>query len=377
MRTMIRFAAGRLSRAVTAAALVAVAGTALALAGCSPSDGGAANAQQTGRGDTTGVRVINVGVTPVARSTFVDYVRIVGEVAAMQDVTLSAEESGTISRFLVEKGARVAAGDVLAKIDDAVLQAQVDEARAMAEIAREEYERRRRLWEEDRVGSEIAYLQTKSGSEAANARYRTLQARLDRTELRAPVSGIFDEKYVEVGELVAPGTRVARVVATAQVKITGGVPERYALEVRRGDSAIVTLDVLPDRTFVGKIRFVGASVDPDNRTVPVELVLDNPGGVLKPQMVANVQVTRARLQDVVVVPQELVQRTENGYQVFVTGDRDGRAVAVARPVELGPSQENRVVIRSGLGDGDVLITTGYRMVDDGSLVRVVEGGEGR
>jgi multidrug efflux pump subunit AcrA (membrane-fusion protein) len=126
MRTMIRFAAGRLSRAVTAAALVAVAGTALALAGCSPSDGGAANAQQTGRGDTTGVRVINVGVTPVARSTFVDYVRIVGEVAAMQDVTLSAEESGTISRFLVEKGARVAAGDVLAKIDDAVLQAQVD-----------------------------------------------------------------------------------------------------------------------------------------------------------------------------------------------------------------------------------------------------------
>jgi len=373
---MIRFEAGRLSRAA-AAALVAVAGTALVLAGCSPSEGGAANAQEAGPADTAGVRVINVGVTPVARTTFVDYVRIVGEVAAMQDVTLSAEESGTISRFLVEKGARVAAGDVIAKIDDAVLRAQVDEARALAEIAREEYERRRRLWEEDRVGSEIAYLQTKSGAEAANARYRTLHARLDRTEVRAPVSGIFDEKYVEAGELVAPGTRVARVVATAQVKIIGGVPERYSLDIRRGDSAIVTLDILPGRTFVGRIRFVGASVDPDNRTVPVELVLDNPGGALKPQMVANVQVARARLEDVIVVPQELVQRTEQGYQVFVTGDRDGRPVAVARPVELGPSQQNRVVIRSGLSDGDALITTGYRMVDDGSLVRVVEGGEGR
>lgn len=374
---MIRNGAGNASRVVTAAALVAVAGTVLAVAGCSSAEGGAATAQEAGPADTVGVRVINVGVTPVARSAFVDYVRIVGEVAAMQDVTLSAEESGTIARFLVEKGARVAAGDVIARIDDAVLQAQVDEARALAEIAREEYERRRRLWEEDRVGSELAYLQTKSGAEAADARYRTLQARLARTALRAPVTGIFDEKYVEEGELVTPGTRVARVVATAQVKITGGVPERYALDVRRGDSATVTLDVLPGRSFVGRIRFVGASVDPDNRTVPVELVLDNPGGVLKPQMVANVQVARARLQDVHVVPQELVQRTEQGYQVFVLGDRDGRPVAVARPVELGPSHENRVVIRSGLDDGDALITTGYRMVDDGSLVRVVEGGEGR
>jgi RND family efflux transporter MFP subunit len=377
MRTMNRIDVGRRGRAAAVAALVAAVGTTLAVVGCSPSEGAEANAQQVDPIDTTGVRVINVAVTPAVRSTFVDYVRVVGEVAAMQDVTLSAEETGTIARFLVEKGARVAKGDVIAKIDDTVLQAQVDEAKAMTDIAQEEYSRRRRLWEDDQVGSEIAYLQTKSAAEAASARYRILQARLDRTELRAPVNGIFDEKYVEVGELVAPGTRVARVVATAQVKITGGVPERYALDIRRGDSAVVTLDVLPDRSFVGTIRFVGASVDPDNRTVPVELVLNNPGGVLKPQMVANVQIARARLPDVIVVPQEVVQRTEAGYQVFVTGDRDGRPIAMARPVELGPSHENRVVIRSGLNEGDPLITTGYRMVDDGSLVRIVEGGEGR
>jgi RND family efflux transporter MFP subunit len=137
----------------------------------------------------------------------------------------------------------------------------------------------------------------------------------------------------------------------------------------------VTLDVLPGRSFVGTIRFVGVSVNPDNRTVAVELVLDNPGGVLKPQMVANVRVARARLRDVIVVPQELVQRTEHGYQVFVMGDREGRPVAVARAVELGPSYGNRIVIDSGLTDGDRLITTGYRMVDDGSLVRIVEGAE--
>jgi multidrug efflux pump subunit AcrA (membrane-fusion protein) len=78
---------------------------------------------------------------------------------------------------------------------------------------------------------------------------------------------------------------------------------------------------------------------------------------------------------VVVVPQELLQRTEDGYQVFLVGDRDGRPVAVARVVEIGPSFDNRIVIRSGLEAGEPLITTGYRMVDDGSLVRVVSRGE--
>jgi len=365
----------RWGRRAAVAALLSVAGTALGVTGCAPTEGAEASAQEAEAADTAGVRVVNVAVAPVARSNFVDYVSIVGEVAAMQDVTLSAEETGTIARFLVETGARVARGDVIAKIDDAVLRAQVDEAQAMADIAQEEFERRRRLWEDDHVGSEIAYLQAKSSAQAAAARHRTLQARLDRTEIRSPVDGIFDDKYVEAGEMVAPGTRVARVVASGRVKIEGGVPERYALDVHRGDTALVTLDVLPGRSFVGTIRFVGVSVNPDNRTVAVELVLDNPGGVLKPQMVANVRVARARLRDVIVVPQELVQRTEHGYQVFVMGDREGRPVAVARAVELGPSYGNRIVIDSGLADGDRLITTGYRMVDDGSLVRIVEGAE--
>jgi RND family efflux transporter MFP subunit len=233
------------------------------------------------------------------------------------------------------------------------------------------------LWEDDGIGSEIAYLQSKSGAEAANARYRTLAARLDRAAIKAPVRGVFDEKYVEAGELVAPGTRVARVVAVAQVKISGGVPERFGLDIVRGDSARITFDVLPDREFVGTISFVGTSVNPTNRTIPIEILLDNPGGAIKPSMLANIQVERVRLEDVIVVPQEVVQRTESGYQVFVVGDRDGLSVAVARAVEPGTAYGNHIVIRHGLEIGDPLITTGYRSVDDGNLVRVVDGGAGR
>ena len=117
--------------------------------------------------------------------------------------------------------------------------------------------------------------------------------------------------------------------------------------------------------------YVGAAVDPVNRTVPIELVLDNPGRRIKPRMVANVQVARARLADVVVVPQQVVLRTEDGFEVFVVVDEDGRPVARRRPVTVGAGAENQVVITGGLAPGDVLVTLGQRLVDDGSRVRIV------
>jgi RND family efflux transporter MFP subunit len=356
---------------ITYGALLVTIGVALGTVACGPPDSAAASDPQAI--DTMGVRIVNVGVTAVTPVEFVDYVRLAGEVEALHDVTVSAEESGAISAFALDKGASVRRGQVIARIDDAVLRGQVDEARALVDIADEQFERQRRLWEDEGIGSEIAYLQAKSTASAAAARYRTLAARLARTEIKAPVSGVFDEKYVEVGELVAPGTRVARVVAVKEVKITGGVPERYGLDVVLGDSARITFDVLPGREFVGTISFVGTSVDPNNRTIPIEIRLANPGGVMKPSMLANIQVERVRLADVIVVPQEVVQRTESGYQVFLVGDRDGLSIAVARAVELGASYGNQIVITSGLAVGEPLITTGYRSVDDGSLIRIVDG----
>jgi multidrug efflux pump subunit AcrA (membrane-fusion protein) len=108
-----------------------------------------------------------------------------------------------------------------------------------------------------------------------------------------------------------------------------------------------------------------------NRTVPIELVLDNPGGRIKPRMVANVQVARARLADVVVVPQQVILRTEDGFEVFVVADENGRPVARRRAVTVGASAVNQVVITAGLAPGELLITLGQQLVDDGSRVRIV------
>jgi multidrug efflux pump subunit AcrA (membrane-fusion protein) len=123
--------------------------------------------------------------------------------------------------------------------------------------------------------------------------------------------------------------------------------------------------------FRGRISYVGAAVNPRNRTFPIELSLSNPGGVIKPEMVANVSVERLTLEDVVVIPQEALIRVEEGYVVFVVDANGGNPTARTRSVEPGPTQKNMVVIESGLEAGERLIVVGQQTVAAGDRVNVV------
>ncbi len=314
--------------------------------------------------------VVNVEVAGVEVTDFTAYIRLTGEVEALNDVTVSAEESGVVERFFLEKGEYVRVGTPIAKIDDRVLRAQVQEAAAAAQLADERFERQRQLWEDEQIGSEIAYLEAKYQAQLQAARHDFLQTRLDRTMIRAPISGIFDARYVDTGEMVAPGTQVARIVEVDQVKVTGGVPERFADVVHPGDSARITFEVI-EGELGGLIGYVGSTVDPRNRTFPIEVVIDNPGRVIKPKMVANVLLANRGLRDVVVVPQSTIQRTEDGYEVFVVVERDGGLFAEARPVRVGPSYANSTVVSEGLAVGDRLIVRGHQLVEAGDRVRIV------
>ncbi len=321
------------------------------------------------------VKVVNVETTRIVPEDFTAFVRITGEAEAEDDITVSAQEGGLLVRFFAEKGARVGRGAPIAKIDDEILRAQVEEARAAAALDRERFLRQKQVWEEERIGSEITFLQTRYQAEQSAARAALLESRLERTTVRAPVAGILDDRYVDAGEIVSPGTQIARVVDTSRLKITGGVPERFGPFIEVGGDAVITFDVMPDRAFEGTIAYAGASVDPRSRTFPIEILMDNPDGAVKPRMIANVRVATETLEDVIVVPQEVVIRTENGYQLFVIAERDGETFAESRAIRVGPSLENRVVVESGLEAGDLMVTRGHQLVDAGDRVAIV-GGEG-
>ena len=315
-------------------------------------------------------RVINVEISTVETRDFVERISLTGTVVAGQDVTISAQESGVIRRVIVDKGATVTVGQALLEIDDAVLRSQVDEATAQASLATETWTRRKRLYEEDQVGSELAYLEAKYTAEQASARLATLQTRLGRTVIRAPIDGILETRLVEVGAMVNVGTDVARIVSLDPVKVVAGVPERYAQDVQVGASVTTVFDVL-DILSEGTISYVGATVNARNRTFLVELEMPNPDGLIKPQMVANLGLVRQTVEGAIVIPQEALVRVEDGYVAFVVEGEGSDAVILFRAVELGSSQRNEVVIETGLTAGEQLIVVGQQQVTAGDRVNVV------
>lgn len=292
-------------------------------------------------------------------------------------MTVSAEEAGTIRELLVEKGASVQAGQPIARIDDRVLRPQAEQAAAEAALARETWERQRRLWEEDRVGSEITYLQARYRAETAEAGARALRERLERTIVRAPISGVLDGRFVEVGTLVSPGTPIGRILDTRTVKVSGGVPERYAGQIEPGSRVEVAVEGMPSASFTGEVHFVGAAIDLGNRSFPIEVEVPNQSGQLKTGMVANVRVLRDRLEEALVVPQEAILRVEDGYAVFVVAEQAGELVADSRMVTLGPSQGNRVMIESGLSAGDRVVVVGQARLARGDRLQIVQPTAGR
>lgn len=340
----------------------------VAMAGCGAAQ---ADAVDDALGTEATVRVINVETSTVTPQDFVEDIRLTSTVMANQDVLVAAEESGVIREILLDKGRRAIAGDPIAKIDDRVLSADVAQARARSEFASQTWQRRKRLWEEDQVGSEIAYLEAKFAQEQAAATLAGLETRLARTVIRAPFSGIFEERHIEVGSMVSPGQSVGRLVDLDPVKVVAGVPERYAADVAVGAQATLTFDVLGDEVFTAPLRYVGATVDPQNRTFLVELELPNPDGLIKPQMIANMSLTRREVPDAIVVPQNALVRVEHGYVVFVVFEQNEHTVARARAVELGPTRRNLVVIEAGVEAGDQLIVVGQKSVSDGDRVSVV------
>ena len=323
-----------------------------------------------GASATPTARVINVEVRSLGTETFQEQIRLTGVVQPNRDVMVSAEEGGAIVELLVEKGVQVAVGTPLARIDARILTSQVDQARAQSELAEETWQRRQRLWEQDRVGSELAYLQARSEARQTAAALEALEQRLSRTLVKAPIDGIIDDRMVELGALVSVGTPIVRIVDVTPLKVMAGVPERYALDVSRGASGLVAFDIFPDESFEARVNFVGTTVDQQSRTFMVELTLTDQRGAIKPQMVANLVINRQAIDDAIVVPQAALIRKEDGYVVYLADGETARA----REVILGPSQQNRVVIREGVSPGDQLIVVGQHTVADGDRIRIV--GEG-
>lgn len=314
-------------------------------------------------------RVVAVETMPLERGSFNDRIRINGNVTAHDDAMIAVETPGQI-QYIAELGATVNRGDIIMRLDDRLLQANVDAAQTGFALAEDVYQRQAAL-HADSVISTVQYLQSRSQRDQARAQLTAIEKQLSDAQLRAPFSGRIEERFTSVGQFAAPGVPVLRLVNTSKVKVTGGVPERFAGLIRQGSAVDVHFRNYNIPTQSATVRFAGNLVNPDSRTFPIEVVLDNPSGSIKPLMVVDLQVLRQQISDEIVIPRTAVIRNESGNSVFVVSRENGVERAATRPVEISLSSGDFVVIESGLDAGDELIVTGLTTLGEGDRINIV------
>ena len=214
---------------------------------------------------------------------------------------------------------------------------------------------------------------------AASAGVASAQSQLANTRIVAPFSGVVEARLQQPGELASPGQPVVRLVGAGNVKVTAGVPERYAGEIEQGTQVQVSpnayaVEARGGRAAIQSLRAlgVGLAIDEGSRTFPIEVAVENADRSLKPSMVVRMDVTRSILENVIVVPTEAIVRDERGTSVFIVTQDSSGAVATRRVVELGPNAGETIVIRSGVAAGDQIIVSGAGSLTEGERVRVTE-----
>jgi len=336
----------------------------LATSGCG--NGNASEATSTARTPQL-TRVETLLLEP---TSFTDIIEVTGSVEALDDATLSAQTSGTVTT-LTDRGTRVQSGDPVATVNADEARSAVEQARARFELAQDRFERQKPLYR-DSIVSALEFEQVRSERNEARAALNQAQKQLDDTRVEAPFTGTVETRFVEVGERVSPGTEVARLVNTRRVRVSAGVPERYANDIRNGTPVQIDARRYDAGIRTAEVTFAGNTIDPESRTFTIEATVPNEKGTLKPEMSVQLRITRAIIEDAIVVPRTAILRDETGTHVYVVERADSTAVADNRDITLGPETNEKVVVEGGLEPNAEVITVGQNNVSPGTPVEVAQ-----
>jgi RND family efflux transporter MFP subunit len=313
------------------------------------------------------VKAKEVTVTELTPRPFDHYIQTQGKVESMENILVSAKMMGIVTSVYARAGEAVAKGQTLAQIDNSVIVRSIEELKSGLELANTVYERQKNLWDQ-KIGTEIQFLQAKNQKESLEKRLATLNEQNEMSKIKAPVSGTVDEVFVKLGENVAPGMPAVRVVNSADLKVKLDISESFVTTVKKGDKSLISL---PDMktNVVATVTFVGRSIDALSRTFPVEIKL--PGGSdVRPNMTAVVKVVYESFPQAIVVPVNVIQNINGEKVVYVAETNGTTTVARKRVVKVAGVFDNQAQVSKGLAKGDRLITFGYQGLNDGEAIKI-------
>lgn len=309
----------------------------------------------------------------VKDTVFNHYVELQATVQTKENLMLNAEFGGILQQVYVTEGQKVAKGQTLARVDDGGLSSQLAQMETQAALAKTTFERQENLWNQ-KIGSEIQYLQAKTNYNAQLKALAQMRSQLSKTIIRAPFSGTIDEIASERGSVVGPGSPILRIVSLGNMYLEAEVPEKNIGTIKKGSDVIVELPVL-GQTFPSKVTQAGNYINPANRSFMIQIAVPNKDGNIKPNLSSKIQIKDYSNPKAITVPISIISENADGEQFLYIAqnpDKNGNAIAKRVIVTVGLSQGEFVEIVDGIKDGDLIISEGARSVKDGQKVSIIK-----
>ncbi len=324
-----------------------------------------------------------VSVQTIALADFSHYIELQGHIDA-ENVSFITPRGGPgqVKAIYVKQGDQVKKGQLLLKLDDAVIRQNVIAARQGLEsiktqlsYAKNIYQRQKNLWDQG-IGTEVQLITAKNNVAtlenqlaATQENIKSVQEQSNLSNVYSNVNGVADMVTVKLGEAFgSPGSGVIKIVNNSALKVVSNIPENYLGTVSKGSQVIVAL---PDvnKTINTSLSFVGASIDLINRGFVIEAKLPY-DPALKPNQIALMKIKDYSAPNSIAIPLNTLQNDDKGKFVMVASTENGKQVARKRVLNIGQLTENLVEVKSGLKAGDLLITEGFASLYEGQLLKI-------
>ena len=307
--------------------------------------------------------------------SFEHQIEIQANIKTRQNVLIYPEFAGRLITLKVVEGQNVKKGNLLALIDDAGITDQLDQMILQLNLAKTTFERTQRLWDQ-KIGSEMMYLEAKTRYKAAQKQVSQIKQQLAKTKIYAPFNGVIDEIQARLGSNLIPGiTPVLRIVNLNTMFAESDVPENYLSNITKGSKAKVSIPAL-NQIQNTEIHQTGNFITPSNRTFRVEARLENPEGLIKPNLNARLSVMDYFNPEAIMIPLRVVREdAKNQPYVFVLSkpEKDNGFTTEQRMVTVGKTKEEMVEILDGLTTGELVVEEGVSLlVTNQKVKRILE-----
>lgn len=298
----------------------------------------------------------------------------IGSVMAVQGVTVSADLPGLVERIEFDSGRRIAAGDVLVRLDTNQERAQLAAAEAQSELATLNLARATQLLE-SKVLAEAEHDRFAAEAKTAEAHVGEIRATIERKTIRAPFTGALGLRQVNLGQYLNSGDPIVPLQSMDPIYVNFSVPQQEVVALKVGAEVRVAADSIPLARSLGRITAINSQVDEATRNVQVQATFHNPHGELRPGMFVDVRVTLGTHAQVIALPASAISYAPYGNSVFIVGDVQGPKGVSYRGVrqqfvKLGAARGDQVAVVDGIKPGDEVVTSGVFKLRNGAAILV-------